>query len=277
MPEDAALAVAVFCDRCRIEEIEGFGGSAPGAAAGTGYIGKNEIGAGCAGGRGLSSQVGEEGGIALDAGGGESRAEVLQDGGADVGGGDMKVGIEVMGEDGLAAAGGAGIPEEIGVFAELQVRADLLGTIVLDDDLVIGGEVVFDLESVWEANGRWGDEFVDDLVKFLKNGGFMVRADADEQIGLTEEGEAECFVVNVFREPGFPGEDVGEIELGAGGLGLEVGDLFCDREGDVGVPGRLEMFKDLGGLLPAEEKAGEEAIGDGGVGEAVAEAVEAVD
>ena len=69
-----------------------------------------------AGRRGLSAQVGEEGRIAMDAGGGEAGLKVFQDGRPDVGGSDVEVGIEVVGEDGLSAAGGTGVPEELRFF-----------------------------------------------------------------------------------------------------------------------------------------------------------------
>ena len=71
----------------------------------------------------------------------------------------MEVGVKVMGEDGLSATGGTGVPEKFGFLAYLQIGSDLLGAIVLDNDLAVRREVIFDREAVGEADGGWRDEF----------------------------------------------------------------------------------------------------------------------
>ena len=75
-------------------------------------------------------------------------------------------------------------------------------------------------------------------IQLLEGGLFISRADAEEEIGLTEEGQAEGLVVDARRKLFFPGEDIGRAEAGAGGLGragkltLVVGDLFLQGKSD---------------------------------------------
>ena len=101
----------------------------------------------------------------------------------------------------------------------------------------------------------------------MQDGLLVTGADTDKEVGLTEEGEAKGLVVDAFGEFVLPGEDIGEMEAGAGGLGLEKGDLFADGEGDLVVPVREEVFQEVVGFVYANEKRAVDGacVGDGQV------------
>ena len=68
--------------------------------------------------------------------------------------------------------------------------------VVLDDDFVVGGEMVFDFEAIGEAKGERRDEFGG--IKLCQNCLLVARADAEEEIGLAEEGQAESPVIDAI-------------------------------------------------------------------------------
>jgi len=222
MAEDLFLYGLVMEDFVGIEEKEFFGGAAPGAAAGAGGVGEDEVevlGAGV-GWQGLGAgvgwqglgEVGDKGVVFFYPGLLEAAPEVVEDGFPDIGDGDVHLRVEVVGEDGFSAAGGAGVPEGRGGCRGggggggggdggsggsrwQEEGGQALGAIVLDDDFVVGGEIVFDFETVWEAEGERGDEFVGGggvfggwSGEFLPDGLFVARADTEEEVGLAEEG-----------------------------------------------------------------------------------------
>src|SRR3984957_12058722 len=111
MGQDLLLHDAVAEDFGGVEEAKFLRGTAPGATAGTGDIGEDEAG-GCSGGGGsLAGEIGGKGIIFFDAGDAEAVPEVVEDGVADVGDGNRHFGVQIVGEDGFSAAGGAGVPE----------------------------------------------------------------------------------------------------------------------------------------------------------------------
>src|SRR6185437_3162669 len=143
--------------------------------------------------------------------------------------------------------------------AGLQVAGDTLGAIVLDDDLFVGGEIVFDLEAVWQPDGGGRLELAD-AAEFFANHVFVTRADAKEEIRLAQEAQAEGLVVDSRRELVFPREDVGEPETGAFGLPLKEVQLFGEWSGGFLRPVRFKVGQQLTRLVAAEQKAGEEAV-----------------
>ena len=74
-----------------------------------------------------------------------------------------------------------------------------------------------------------------------------------------------------------PGEDVGEIEVAARGLGLEEGDLVGDWEADLFVPAGVEVLQEVTRFVYANEKGGEKALVGGKLLYGMAEAVETID
>jgi len=238
MAEDLFLYGLVMEDFVGIEEKEFFGGAAPGAAAGAGGVGEDEVevlGAGV-GWQGLGAgvgwqglgEVGDKGVVFFYPGLLEAAPEVLEDGFQDVGDGDVHLRVEVVSEDGFSAAGCAGVPKGGRGGAGdggWEKGGHALGAIVLDDDFLVGGEIVFDFETVWEAEGEGGDEFIGGggvfgrwSGEFLQDGLFVAGADAEKEVGLAEEGQAKGVVIDAGREFVRPGEDVGDAEAGAFGL-----------------------------------------------------------
>ena len=84
-------------------------------------------------------------------------------------------------------------------------------------------------------------------------------------------------MIDAFREFFFPGEDVGYAKVSALRLGLEEFDLFFDRECDLFVPARVEVFQEFTGLVYANKKAGEKAGRYGEGGQAMPQSIVTVD
>ena len=271
--EDCALPVAVLPDCRGVKEVKGFRSAAPGTAAGAGDIGKDEVGASGAGGWRLGSKVGDKSYVLPDAGGCKTRTQVMQDGGADVGGGYMEMGVDIVGQDRFAAAGGTGIPEKFGVWQwsggiwRLQEAGDLLGAVVLDDDFEIGGETGFDIESVGQADRRWRNEFKATDGGRGKDCVVVTGANADEEVGLTKERQTKRFMVDGFREFVFPGEDVGD----ANG---RPADLF--RKGGLRIPIRAEAAEQIRRLIGTQIQSCEETVGHGKLAQAMADAIKTI-
>jgi len=143
-------------------------------------------------------------------------------------------------EDGFAAAGSAGVPERFWGNRGKQF-GETLGAIVLDDYFEIGSEVVFDVEAVGEAEGEGGDKFAID--ELLADGLFVTGADTEEEIGLVKEREANSTVVDTGGKLILPGEDVGDLKIGAGagGILLKENNLVLEGQGDLFVPVRAEV------------------------------------
>src|SRR6202012_5137730 len=142
--DDISLDFLIPGDALRVEEEAFFGRPDPCSAAGAVDVGEGELGFWQRG-PGVPGEVGDEGLVPFDACGIEAAAQVAQGGFADIGGRDGDVGVEILDEDGFAAAGGAGIPECCRRVNELKEFADALGTEVLDDDFLVGGKLFFDL------------------------------------------------------------------------------------------------------------------------------------
>jgi hypothetical protein len=162
----------------------------------------------------------------------------------------------------------------------LEKGGQALGAIVLDDDFMIGGEIIFYFEPVWEAEGKGGDEFVRGCartVKFLQDGLFKAGSDSEEKVGLAEEGQAKSLVVYTGGEFVRPGEDVGAAEANAGGLGLIEEDLFFQGEGGFIGPFGVKVLEKVAGLIIAEEEAGENTLRCGQFFDGVSKAVIAID
>ena len=93
-----------------------------------------------------------------------------------------------------------------------------MGAIVLDDDLAVRGEVIFDLEiRLGRRMVEGGMNSLPDRTEFLQYGLFVTGADSDKEVGLTEEGEAKLPMVDAFGEFVLPGEDVGEMKAAPAG------------------------------------------------------------
>ena len=189
----------------------------------------------------------------------------------------MEVGVKVMGEDGLSATGGTGVPEKFGFLAYLQIGSDLLGAIVLDDDFVVGGEMVLDIEAIGEADGERGDELMRDGFELLEYAVLVAGADTEEEIRLVKEREAKSMVVDTGGELVLPGEDVGDTEAGAFGLALEKSDLFGQGQGDPFVPVFTEILQEVTGLGTTQEKSGDDPFVGGHRPDGMAESVVAID
>jgi hypothetical protein len=118
MGQDLLLHGAIAEDFGGVEEAKLFGGAAPGATAGAGASARmrsavrrwraEALGV-C-----LAGEIGRKAWYFLMPAAWKRLFQVMEDGFADVGDGEFHVGIEVVGEDGFAAAGGAGVPEECG-------------------------------------------------------------------------------------------------------------------------------------------------------------------
>lgn len=98
----------------------------------------------------------------------------------------------------------------------------------------------------------------------------MTGADAEEEVGLAQEGEAEGFGVDGGGEFVLPGEDVERVDAGGS-------QLFCRGLADRGVVCWVEVLEEFGGLIGAEKEASEDAVFYGEVVGGVAEAVKTVD
>lgn len=179
MGQDLLLHGAVMPDLAGVEEAKLFRRAAPRTTAGTGGVDEDEVG-GCGDSRGrrgcglagcgeVAGEIGDEGGVFFDAGGMEAAFQVMENRLTDIGDGEGHVGEKIVGEDGFSAAGGAGVPEECGRggrggggvgWSAGEKRGEALGAIVLNDDFVVGGEMIFDVEAVGEAEGERGDEFI---------------------------------------------------------------------------------------------------------------------